>query len=334
MKQINSGDGSSGRKSPDMKKLLNFAKGHVQAIAVVLVLACVIVYAVSTAMGGKDPAENVPDVPGTEENPGTQLPSADTDVGTGGSKQDPFNGLDISPDGDGAVGNGYDESTDRYWCITPNTREKWHHIYVPYGWEAQAVTGGIRIKPEGFSENATGAEPITFWWDVPVCFGILQEHGMYDALSGSSSADYSGNLYYVSDYYMTSDDLGGEWPVYVVRHVRTASPESEYAEDSDDYAFYVAKPFPNGDSNLFFVGTVDAGSFAAMSTPRFDTVESLVREMFPPSSEPGYPASWSAPEPGPSPSDGGESAADDGSGPDTGGEDAAGTDGETDGEAE
>lgn len=290
MKQINDGQGpeKNGKSGPSIEKLLEFARGHAQAIAVVLVLACVVIYAVATATGGKSPTENVPDPGSTAAVGDVQEPGSQAS-GTGSSKQDPFNGLDIYPDD--PVSDGF-EVSDSYWCITPRTREKWHMLQVPYGWSAQPVTGGIRVKPEGFSETTTGAEPVTFWWDVPVCFDALQAQGSYDVLSVRQSEDYVTDLYYVVDYYLHDDCLGDEWPVYVIRHVREASPSSEYAEGLDEYAFFVAKPYPNGDTSLYFVGTVDGGSFAAMSTPRFQTVESLVREIFPPSSDPGYPESW------------------------------------------
>lgn len=293
MKQIDGGGGP--RKDrirvPDPAGILEYVKSHLHVVLIAAVLVGVLVYAVASASGDKPDPGTEPGPSGGTESSDTAAPGPESGTATGASKQDPFNGLDILPDGDGYVGDGFQQA-DSYWCITPRTREKWHMLYVPYGWSAQPVTGGIRIKPVDFDENATDAEPITFWWDVPVCFDTLQERGRYDILSDRPSEDYDEDVYTVVDYYMYDDGLGSEWPVYVIEHVRGAASDSEYAEDLDEYMFYVAKPFANGDADLFFVGTVRGDGFASMSTPRFRTVESLVREMFPPSSDPGFPAEW------------------------------------------
>lgn len=295
MKQIDSGGKSPKKLGPGIDKAVKYLSDHVQAAAVIAILCAVLCYAGFTAFQGSKQESGVPDVPGVEDGTGPAASGTpSSDPGTGGNRQDPFNGLDIAPEGDGYVGDGYDGAGDaeRYWCVTPKTREKWHRISVPYGWSAQAVTGGIRIKPSDFQESTTDSEPVTFWWDIPASYEELSESGYCDMIGSRGSRDYTEDAYYVTDYYMTDDGYGKEYPVYVVRHVRKADPGSEYAEGLDEYAFYVAKPFKNGDASLFFVGTVQAYAFQSMSTPRFPTVEDLVREMFPPSSEPGFPSGW------------------------------------------
>lgn len=297
MKQIDDGKKNEGRERPKAgifekirSALPDSYEKYVVPAAVGIVLLTAVIYAVSTAMPEKSPDDVLPDVPGTEQSVPSQ--ETGTDVGTGGSPQDPFNdGVDILPDGDGQVGDGFDGSASAYWIVTPKTREKTYRLQVPAGWSAQAVTGGIRVKPEGFDEDAQGAEAVAFWWGTVDDFRALSEDGRIDMLARHPNPGYEADFCEVTDAWLTDDGQGGQWPVYVVRHVVKYAPGGELSgQDVDEYRFFVAKPHKNGDTDLYFVGTAGTDAFQAMRTPRFETVESLVRAMFPPSGEMDVPS--------------------------------------------
>lgn len=266
---------------------------YVTPAAICIVIAAVLVYSIVSALPEKTDGDSLPDVPGTSQEQVQPPMPGSHDVAASGTQQDPYNGLDIAPD-EGSVDDGFSES-GAYWCVTPKTRQKSHKIHVPAGWEAQAVSGGIRIKPEGYDETAQGGEAVTFWWDTVACLDELIEHGRFDNLERHPNPVYLDDYYEVTDTYMQSDDQGSEYPVYVVHRVLRYDPSGDsMGTDVDEYRFFTAKPHRNGDTELYFVGMVDTATFQSMSTPRFDTIESLVRALFPPSSETGRPAGWDA----------------------------------------
>lgn len=288
------------------KKLTDRDKSRLMGVAATAVcaggLAVFVLYQFFSGMAGS-PAPSGGTDAGRTDQPAVSVPG---EAGQDGvdlgiqpdrtyedSVSDPFNRgqwddykLETEDGDQAAEGRGAEvESGTRYW-VRARDGSNMYKIVIPAGYVAQDLGDCITVGSGDY--EATGSEPVTFFWRKGADIRCLLNDGWRD-LAGNATG-YDRYDLRALGYYLFQDESGDTWPV--VTAVMTRDESNPEIETYQEYWIVVGKPAAD---NRYLVGTIPAESFGDISTQLCPNISAFAKALFPAWSVPDFPDTWSIP---------------------------------------
>lgn len=288
------------------KKLTDQDKSRLMGAAATAVcvggLAVFVLYQMFSGMARTPQGPAVQD-PAPADSPVVSVPGqagqdgVDIDVRPGNGEtdpvMDPFNRgqwddykLETEGGEQAAGGRGAEvESGTRYW-VRSRDGTNMYKIVIPAGYVAQDLGDCVTVGSGNY--EATGSEPVTFFWRKGADIRALLDDGWRD-LAGNA-AGYDRYDIRALGYYLFQDEDGDTWPV--VTAVMTRDESDPNIEAYREYWIVVGKP---ASDNRYLVGTIPAESFGDISTQLCPNISAFAKALFPAWSVPDFPETWSIP---------------------------------------
>lgn len=288
------------------KKLTDQDKSRLMGAAATAVcvggLAVFVLYQMFSGMAGA-PQGPAAQGPAPADDPAVSVPGqagqdgVDIDVRPGSGETDtatdPFNRgqwddykLETEDGAQAAGSRGAEvESGTRYW-VRSRDGTNMYKIVIPAGYVAQDLGDCVTVGSGNY--EATGSEPVTFFWRKGADIRALLNDGWRD-LAGNATG-YDRYDIRALGYYLFQDEDGDTWPI--VTAVMTRDESDPNIETYQEYWIVVGKPAPD---NRYLVGTIPAESFGDISTQLCPNISAFAKALFPAWSVPDFPETWSIP---------------------------------------